>query len=201
MCCVLILTIFKLGGAADSVFYTLDPIESDSIKHIKFYRIFETPINLDPGKLTFAVIVNPVNPALNILSSNNKVLAKKIDIGYSGEFNVSVAAHTDGVLTGDLSATLSCNHPILCEIEDKTVVETKVIVKETKSKCHCVYTSKCCPNYLLLPTALSVTATPSYDVSQTSPTTDVTVTLSKDLATLENITISVSLQDPQGQRK
>ena len=64
-----------------------------------------------------------------------------------------------------------------------------------------VYTSNVVPNYLLLPTALYVTATPSYDVSQTSPTANVTVTLSKDLATLENITISVLLQDPQGQGK
>ncbi len=65
-----------------------------------------------------------------------------------------------------------------------------------------VYSSNV-PNYLLLHTALHVTATPSYDVSQTSPTANVTVTLSKDLATPENITLSVSLhdKDPQGKSK
>ena len=61
-----------------------------------------------------------------------------------------------------------------------------------------VYTSKCCPYYLLIPIALNVTATAVCDVPQDNPTGSVTITLSKDLAISKDITISVSLHDPQG---
>ncbi len=212
MCCVLVLTIYELGGATGSIDYTLDPVtkpKKDEKTDVSIHFVLTVPTKLfNEESVSMVFTVEPLkHQALNILISDIIVPESSVSVEtkdgftmYSGEFEVqvSVTADTDGVI-GNLRATLSCDHPILCKDEDKTVVKTKVIVQETKSKCHCVYTTKCCPNYLLIPTALSVTATPSYDVSQT--TADVTVTLSKDLATLEDITLSVSLYDPQGQRK
>ncbi len=151
MCCVLVLTIYELGGATATVVYMFNPIESilkETDLHINFFLMSSKTPEID-NKLTFTVI--PVNPALRILSSSYKVSVKKVDSGYSGEFDVPVATlpGPDGVqiLTGDLNATLSCDHLILCtdDDEDKIVVKTKVIVQETKSKCHCVYTSNVVP--------------------------------------------------------
>ncbi len=84
-------------------------------------------------KVTFTVTA--LDKALTITPSDILVTA---DLGsgsggmieYGGNFEVHVTTHTDGVLTGDLSAELSCDHK-LCEGNDLSVV----IVKETKSEC------------------------------------------------------------------
>ncbi|XP_064387814.1 location of vulva defective 1-like isoform X1 [Halichondria panicea] len=193
VCCVLVLTIYELGGATGSIDYTLDPVtkpKKDEKTDVSIHFVLTVPTKLfNEESVSMVFTVEPLNhPPLNILISDIIVPESSVSVEtkdgftmYSGEFEVqvSVTADTDGVI-GNLRATLSCDHPILCKDEDKTVVKTKVIVQETKT--------------------LHVTATPSYDVSQTSPTANVTITLSKDLATPDELTLSVSLinEDPQG---
>ncbi len=138
MCCVLVLTIFELGGATSVGYEITESKKDQGTITVSFIVGLLVPTAVFAEKsvnLTFtAKSVNPL--ALSILTSAIKVLVipgeMKTFTTYSGEFEVqvSVTADTDNMLIGDLNATLSCDHPILCE--DKIDI---VIVKETKSKC------------------------------------------------------------------
>ncbi len=148
VCCVLVLTIYELGGATGSVMYTLNPL-TESIKKgektelsIKLALMPQNGFQED--RIDFIFTAKPLNKALIFTSSEitvsvskrvfTDITAKEISIQYISheKLEVSVVGGTDGVLTGDLSALLSCNHPILCTDKDNIEV---VIVKETKSEC------------------------------------------------------------------
>ena len=144
MCCVLVLTVYELGGATANVVYKFDSKKDvNDTLHIMFRVIPGDVFDEDSISLNFTV--ESLNQAaLNIPTTNIPTLKIKKKIveneygnsnEYLGSFDVSVTAHTDGVLTGDLSATLSCDHD-LCKDSDNNVVETEVvIVQETKSEC------------------------------------------------------------------
>ena len=144
VCCVLVLTIYKLEGATStaSVDYQFNPITESkndiaTSLQINFVLMPEHQDKMDDkAKVTFTV--KSLDKALTITPSDILVTADLLSVGsgghgmivYGGNFEVSVTTHTDGVLTGDLSAKLSCNHK-LCKGKD----QAKVIVKETKSEC------------------------------------------------------------------
>ncbi len=142
MCCVLVLTIYKLGGATASVDYQLDPITKSKIEtplSINVVLVLVPPPEssaLPEDHIDVTFTVKSLNEAALTITPSDKLVTASVESGnndisvYHGKFEVFVTTHTDGVLTGDLSAKLSCNHK-LCKGKD----QAKVIVKETKSEC------------------------------------------------------------------
>ncbi len=150
VCCVLVLTIYKREVVADqspeklaSVIYTITESKTaDQGTNVFVNFALMVPrerFNKESVDLSFTVEpLNPLALTTDIVESDQTVTVKKSESKtvnvYNGVFEVKVSV-TDGVL-GDLSATLSCNDPILCKDSNSNVVETEVvIVKETKSEC------------------------------------------------------------------
>ncbi len=159
MCCVLVLTIYELGGATATVKYTLNPltesIKKDKETELSIELVLSPQDDFEDDSIDFNFTAKPLNDALIFKSSEIKVSVSKTvltdekskakpkaeifrEIKYiisDQELEVSVVGGTDEVLTGDLNATLSCDHD-LCKDSNSNVVETEVvIVKETKSEC------------------------------------------------------------------
>ncbi len=145
MCCVLVLTICELGATEkQSVIYQCDPgpiTESKKDQEtinvtIKFFFLTDATKLFHDG-LTFTVVspnslLTIVNPEINVPALDISEETKPLHL-YTGKFvvKVLVTTHTDGVLTGDLRAELSCVPDKLCKDNDQSVV----IVKETESEC------------------------------------------------------------------
>ena len=143
VCCVLVLTICELGATEkQSVIYQCDPgpiTESKKDQEtinvtIKFFFLTDATKLFHDG-LTFTVVspnslLTIVNPEINVPALDISEETKPLHL-YTGKFvvKVLVTTHTDGVLTGDLRAELSCDNDLCNE------PTPKVIVKETESEC------------------------------------------------------------------
>ncbi len=151
MCCVLVLgqrSSYELEGATASVTYQFDPITESKNDiatplSIKFTVVPDTLEAEEHISLTFTV--KSLNESLTITTSDDEPVSVNKDVHqyksglgsglgneyivYHGNFEVLVTTHTDGVLTGDLRAELSCDNDLCNE------PTPKVIVKETESEC------------------------------------------------------------------
>ncbi len=145
MCCVLVITICKLGGADDNAIIGYKITESktaDQGTNVSINFALMVPIKIfDEQSVDLSFTVKTLNLAFTIDNVDPKKVPINKRIGpdtmndynkYSGDFEVevSVTYDADVVLTGDLSVKLSCDHS-LCKDNDKI----EVIVKETKSEC------------------------------------------------------------------
>ncbi len=145
VCCVLVLTIYELGGETARVEYKVHPITESKEDELNI-KLVLTQDDAQDNRIDFNFTLTPLNKTLTFTPSKSEVSADKtvfrqdnsnetiVEYISHVKLAVSVIGGTDGVLTGNLMATPSCDH-LICKdnVNDKSVV--LVIVKETKSEC------------------------------------------------------------------